>query len=160
MITMIGSKPMWTCDVCYVPMGIGLVLYTQASVKGHFPAPVVVCGERCAAKAEATVAPPVQRMDWADFEGLNLGGGDIMAIPAEQDWQTLLVAIRAFDAIAASGTPAEWQLVNEQNRAILCAHAHHDQRCLPERRSPLRFLVATTHDDLDPVEYQTDALAA
>ena len=67
MLVMTGSDPYWFCDTCHAPIHRGEVVYTRASLRGHFPAPLTCCGETCASRAEATLAPPVGRMPWAAF---------------------------------------------------------------------------------------------
>jgi hypothetical protein len=68
MLVMVGASPCWLCDVCHGPIKAGVVVYSQASLKGHFPVPQTCCGEACAAVAEQTLTvEPVRRMGWPEF---------------------------------------------------------------------------------------------
>jgi hypothetical protein len=65
---MVRHHPVWCCDVCHSPIKSGVVVYSQASLRGHFPTPRTCCGEACAAIAEYTLTvEPVRRMSWETF---------------------------------------------------------------------------------------------
>jgi hypothetical protein len=70
MIVMAGHTPVWCCDRCHgpVPVGSGFAVYSQASMKGHFPMPQLVCGEPCATLAALSLTVhPITRMPFAAF---------------------------------------------------------------------------------------------
>jgi hypothetical protein len=69
MIIMVGHMPEWWCDMCRMPIGgQAAVLYNSSNGRGHFPAPVLCCGEACERAAERQLnAGPIRRVLWDTF---------------------------------------------------------------------------------------------
>ena len=68
MLVMVGQQPVWCCDICHHGVAQGVVLYSQASSRNHYPAPLVCCGESCAIIGDARLeVKPVRPMSWQDF---------------------------------------------------------------------------------------------
>jgi hypothetical protein len=69
MIVMIEDRPTWCCDICHLPVwGAAAMLYTPSNGRGHYPAPVLCCGETCErAAARQLNAGPIRSVPWATF---------------------------------------------------------------------------------------------
>jgi hypothetical protein len=68
-LVMVGSLPRWLCDGCGARVvGDGIVVYSRASFRGHYPQPHVCCSEMCAEITEQRLTvQPTHRMAWGEF---------------------------------------------------------------------------------------------
>lgn len=58
MLAMLLTRPVWLCDICHfqMPESHGEALWNRPSGTRHYPAPLLVCGDACAAVAETQLA--------------------------------------------------------------------------------------------------------